>query len=350
VFQQYVSKWFLPDDLRGCGVGLLTLAMILLDNPFAERYWLSIGEMGGLVLLACVMSVLWRQPAIGYGAALLFSLTVSLAFFHRSGFFWQWFGLPDTEHTIFGYALGFNALALFLISQGIRRFAQRYASPYEIVGYALLTAAPFFVLASFSHGTHIWAMMTVLYALATWRYRLPWVLAPTFLAFDVTAVYATGWLSPGDDPAGLGYILLAAGWLQALSGIWFRRRKQPHLAHSLHQQHARMAYGVAGVSAATAMLLASGNSHILALVAAGLTVLLVLVATYEQHSAVAASSLLTLAIGIGSLFHNIQLSVAWSLTWCVAVALALCLLGCWDGDLPMCQLSAYGMSRCSLAH
>lgn len=316
----------LPGLFWGSGVAFLTLAAILLDSSLNMPAWLHVGEVGALMALAVAVSILGRQPRVGYAAALLFSLVVVLAVSNQPFTTWLDGGLFPVQNPIYGYALCGTTLALFLAGQAVRRSVPRYAYPYEIVAYGILTATPLFVADSAQHATMIWGMMVLLYGLATWRYRLPLLLVPTFVTFDIALIAAAAWLLPDGDPAGLSRILLAASWLQALSGVWFRLRERQQ-ALPLHRQHAMAAYGVAILSGCAALLISSNSSATLAIVAFGLTLLLVLVATVEQREYVAGGSLLTLAMGFGSLFNTLELSAAWSLAWGVAVALALSLLG-----------------------
>jgi hypothetical protein len=170
-------------------------------------------------------------------------------------------------------------------------------------------------------------MLVLLYGLATWLYRLPWLLAPAFIAADFALLRGAGWLYPGGDPAGAGIIWLVATWVQALAGLaahWWERGQS---ARHITRQHFSAAYVAALLSGAGAVALASSNGSTLTIVLFALAALLALLATLERQTAVAWAALVLFAWSIYSLLNTLGVAAAWSLTWGTIVALVLCVLG-----------------------
>jgi hypothetical protein len=213
----------------------------------------------------------------------------------------------------------------------MRRRYTAYAVPYEITGYALLTLAPLAASGSPAHETLTWSAMTLLYALATWRYRLAWVLTPTLLAADMALLSGAGWMYPGGVPSDAAPILLVAAWIQGIIGLGTHWHEHAPNERRLWQRHVAAAYMAALLSGAGAVVLALGDSTMLSTVLLGLAPLLALVATLEGDERVAWGALLVLAAGTTSLFDTLALPRLWSMTWGVAATLALCILG-WGLD------------------
>src|SRR5205085_9637833 len=104
----------------------------------------------------------------------------------------------------YGYLICGITLGLALLGQVLRRIHSRYAYPYEIAGFALLTLAPIPTTGSPQHAALTWAGMALLYGLASWRYPLRWAAAPAMLAADMALLNGSAWLSVGGPPAGAG--------------------------------------------------------------------------------------------------------------------------------------------------
>jgi hypothetical protein len=311
----------------GIGWGVVVHALVLLaaalDMLFfvgqAELY--HVGQAGLLTGLLVLLSWLWQRPWIGWPAA-VHGYVLALMVFSR-GFFTAW--EPDS----FGYAYALCGLALvfLLVGQGVRRLSMRYAVPYELVGYAPLVLVPLLAASGAMHATLTWAILVLLYGLATWLYRMPWLLAPAFIAADFALLRGAGWLYPGGDPAGASIILLVATWVQALAGLaahWWERGQS---ARPIVQQHFSAAYVAALLSGAGAVALAASNGSTLTVVLFALAALVALLATLEQQEVVAWGALALFAWGAYSLLNTLNVDAAWSLVWGTVAALALCLLG-----------------------
>ncbi|HEY3229386.1 MAG TPA: hypothetical protein VGJ87_09200 [Roseiflexaceae bacterium] len=299
----------------GTLIGAVTLlaAGVEIGSGVLARHIVVVVALAGLLALA---AALWRRAWPGYLVAGLLALAVLLA--ADRGFFLPWRPAPGD----YGYILCGLVLGLALLGQGLRRVAARYAYPYEIVAFALLTVAPLPAAADSRHACLTWIAMALLYALAAWRYGLPWAVAPALVAADLALLQGAAWLAPGGRPAGSALLLLAATWAQGLGGLWARRR-----------EHATPAYLVALLTGLAALVLASGATDILAAVALGLATLLVLLASIERREELAWGALALLALGLGALHNTLGVTLHWSAAWGVAEALALCLIG-WAIETP----------------
>jgi hypothetical protein len=320
----------------GALLGIATLLAVLFeaaDGVVLVRHVVVVAALAGLLALTAAF---WRQAWPGYLVAALLALDVLLA--AERGFFLGW----DPARTDFGYVLCGLTLGLALLGQGLRwaladrrriddneqavrpssfvlrQGYTRYAYPYEVVGFALLTAAPLPAAADAQHACLVWAMMALLYALAAWRYRLPWAVAPALIAADMALLRGADWLGPGGQQAGAGLLLLIAAWAQAAIGLWAHRRERASAALTPWQRHSTPAYLVAVLSGMAALALASGASSKLAIVALGLA---------EQREELAWGALTLLALGLAALHAWLGVAPLWSLAWGMAEALAVCLLG-----------------------
>ncbi len=324
--------------------GLATLQLLIIDltvmGEVVPRHVLALFV---LALLFGLMTWLWRLTWLGYPAALL--LVPALLLLAWADFFIGW------ELTIgdYGYLLCGFTLGLALLGQGIRRVSHGspgYAYPYEVVGFALLTLAPLPASVSPQYACLTWTAMMLLYGLATWRYQLPWLIAPAFVAMDMALLHGAGWLSPGGRPAEAGLLLLGAAWVQAWTGFWaYRQARAAGIPARKAQQSApdqpgridarlvqvqTMAlpsFTVAGLSSLGALTLASGDSTTLTIVALGLALLLALFGTLEQRVELAWSAVLLGALSMISLNRAVGLELEWGLAWGVLTASGLCLLG-----------------------
>ncbi|MFP4440761.1 MAG: hypothetical protein ACLFVO_26290, partial [Chloroflexaceae bacterium] len=320
--------------------GLATLQLLIIDLPvMGEVMPRHVLALFALALLFGLMTWLWRVAWLGYPAALL--LVPALLLLAWGDFFIGW------ELTIgdYGYLLCGITLGLALLGQGIRRVSHGspgYAYPYEVVGFALLTLAPLPASVSPQHACLTWTAMMLLYGLATWRYQLPWLIAPAFVAMDMALLRGAGWLSPGGRPAEAGLLLLGAAWVQAWTGFWAYRRAraagvparkaqqsapdQPGRSDARLVQAQTMAlpsFTVAGLSSLGALTLASGDSAVLTMVGLGLALLLALFGTLEQRVELAWSAVLLGALSMVTLNRAVGLELEWGLAWGVLAALGL---------------------------
>jgi hypothetical protein len=299
------------------GATLLGVFLELAAGGVLARHVVIIAALAGLLAL---IAAHWRLAWPGYLVATLLALDVLLA--ADLGFFLPW--RPAT--TDYGYILCGLALGLALLGQGLRWIAARSAYPYEVVGFALLTAAPLLATASPRDASLTWAAMALLYVLAAWCYGLPWSVALALVASDMALLRGTIWLVPHGRPADSGLLLLAATWAQSLLGLWASRREGA-VALSTPWRLSRAVYAVTPVSGLAALVLASGDSASLSGVALGLAALFALLGSAERREALAWVALAMLALGLGALHHTLGITAAWSAAWGVAEALGLCLLG-----------------------
>ncbi|MEI7772508.1 MAG: hypothetical protein WCI67_21140, partial [Chloroflexales bacterium] len=275
---------------------------------------LAILALSGTLAL---MTWIWRRGWPGYPAAALLALGALLA--ADRGFYTGWVPVAG-DAALVACAL---AAALGLLGQGLRSRALRtYALPYEHVGMALLSAAPLLAGGSSAHLCLTWLSMALLYALAAWRYRLPWALAAAWLALDMGLLRGAAWLSPGGPVAGASLILLAAVSIQALLALW-AHRSITGLLLGLQRIPAAPSYMAAAIGGAGTLLIAAGGAGYLAGAALGLALLLGVVATGEEDTLAPWGSLALLALGLGSLHHALGMVRLDSLTWGLDESLAL---------------------------
>jgi len=287
--------------------------------------WQHVAALLTLAGLLALVAALWRVAWPGYLVAALLAWATLVA--AARGFFTTWQPVDGD----YGYLLCGITLGLALLGQALRRIHPRYAHPYEIAGFALLTLAPLPTTGSAQHAALTWAGMALLYGLASWRYQLRWAAAPALLAADMALLNGSAWLSPAGRAAGAGLLLLAATWAQALLGRW-SIRKQTVAPVGNRLLSLEPGYVVALLSGLGALTLASGAFDILAMVAFGLAALLALLATAHRIELLGWGALALLALAFGSLHSFLELSLLWSMAWGVAEALALCLLG-WAVEL-----------------
>jgi hypothetical protein len=273
-----------------------------------------------LTAVVALSGALWRAAWSGFVVAALLVFATLLA--ADRGFFTTWQPL-DAD---FGYIICGITLGLALLGQVLRRFDPRYAYPYEIVGFALLTFAPLPTIRSDAqHATLVWAGMLALYALASWLYRLRWASGLALLALDMAVLNGSAWLIPDGRPAGAGLTLLVAAWLQGLLGLWWSRKVNASANPLLYDL--QPAYVVALISGFGGLAIGSRAVDVLAIVAFGLAALLALVGTAHRREDGAWGTLVLLAIGFAALHRFVGIEPTWSIAWGVAEALGLCLLG-----------------------
>jgi hypothetical protein len=313
--------WSWPAAGWGALAAVYALLIVVADLVFvgAIQPW-HVLVLLALAALAGLSSALWRAAWPGFAAAALLAFATLLA--ADRGFFAGWpIGRADIGYIICGITL-----ALGLLGQALRRVDRRYAYPYEIVGFALLTVAPLPAASDYQHATLVWAAMLVLYTLATRLYRLRWAAAPALVAFDMMLLNGTAWLVPGGRPAGAGLTLLGATWLQGLLGLWWSRREAPGRGKSPWFA-VQPAYVVAVISGCGALAIGSRADDVLAIVAFGLAALLATLSTAHRSQEGAWSTLGLLALGFAVLHRWLGVDPLWSMAWGVVEALGVCLLG-----------------------
>lgn len=313
------AYWRWPAAGWGALAGMGALAVVLLDAGFGdERAWhvLAVLALAAVVALA---AALWRAWWPGFAVAGLLALATLMA--AAQGFFVGW----QLARADYAYLACVIAFAFVLLGQGLRRVADRYAWPYELVGYAILTCAPLAAAGDYQHATLTWVAMMLLYGLAVWLYGLRWALAPALLALDMALLSGAGWLLPAGRPEGSALILLGATWLQGLIGLALSRRA-PAGGRTAFERLAP-AYAAALISGAGALAIAQGATDVLAWVALGLALVLAIVSSAHLFEPGAWGALMLLALGLGALQAFLQVEPLWNMAWGVAEALALALLG-----------------------
>jgi len=318
----------------GWGVLAVTGTLAMIPTAISDAHmvqWQHVAALLALAGLLALVAALWRVAWPGYLVAALLAAATLLA--ATRGFFTAWQPVDGD----YGYLICGITLGLALLGQALRRIHPRYAHPYELAGFALLTLAPIPTTGSAQHAALTWAGMALLYGLAGWRYQLRWATAPALLAADMALLNGSAWLTVGGRPAGAGLLLLAATWAQALLGLWSARRTtnderpfdaaQGRRTTNDYLLNLQPGYVVAVLSGLGALVLASGAFDILAIVAFGLTALLALLATVHRIELIAWGALALLALGFGSLHAFLDITPLWSLAWGLAEALALCLIG-----------------------
>jgi hypothetical protein len=330
--------------LTGLGL-LLAVAFEIREGALFARHVLVFAALAGLLTLT---AALWRRAWPGYGVAALLAADVLLA--ARGGWLFGW----QPAQADFGYILCGVTLGLVLIGQVLRCLDQNqeprtenqneasgsthvplspfsifnsYALPYELVGFALLLAAPLPAGRDAQHACLTWLAMAGLYALACWRYRLPWLAAPALVAADLALLRGADWLGSGGRVADVGLLLLGASWVQGLLGLWASTRERAGAPTPLWQQHSTPVYVVALLSGVGTLALASGASDVLAICGLGLAALAALAGTLERREELAWGALALLALGLGALHDVLGVAASWSLAWGVAEALGVCLVG-----------------------
>ncbi|MBX0329425.1 DUF2157 domain-containing protein [Oscillochloris sp. ZM17-4] len=168
------------------------LALSLDVSSVALAGGAGMSESLAILALAGTLALLtwiWRRGWLGYPAAAL--LVAGLMLAAQRGFYTGWSPAAGD------LALAACALsaALGLLGQGLRaRAARAYALPYEQLGLALLSVAPLLAGGDPAHLTLTWMAMAGLYGLASWRHRLPWLLAAAWLSLDLGLLHGSAWL------------------------------------------------------------------------------------------------------------------------------------------------------------
>ncbi|KPV54686.1 hypothetical protein SE17_02100, partial [Kouleothrix aurantiaca] len=267
----------------------------------------------------------WWRSCVTLAGRLLPLMIVATLLAAERGFFIGW--QPESEY--FGLIICALTLGFVVLGQGLRRVAARYAPPYEIVGYALLTFAFLPTFRDARAATLTWAAMLALYTLARWLYRRRWATLPALLALDMALLSGAGWLLPDGRPAGSALILLGAAWFQGLLALWAARGTPFRAAPDI--KSIQPAGVVAFISGTAALMIASRADDVLAIAGFGLAALLALWATLRRNDIAAWSALVFVGIALAAAHRFFGLDPRWSMAWGVAEALALCLLG-WGLD------------------
>lgn len=294
-----LAYWTWPAVGWGAAAGAVALAMAVAQVGTWSGVAASV--FLGLAVLLALHTWLWREPALGYGAAPLLAIAVGVAGWN--GFFTGWTPADgDLAYIICALVIGLAGVGAIG-----RRFGRAYARPYEQLAFVLLPAAPLAAAGRAEHLTITWAIMAACYAVGLWRYQMPWMLAAAFVAGDLALLHGVGWLAPGGDPAEAGLMIAAAVWLQALGSAWLRRRA------GLWPQAASWGYGGALIGGAGALLLTAPSGAYSAAVALLLAALLAVLVWIERREALAWASLALLALGLGQLSRFLGLDIEWAL-------------------------------------
>ncbi|WP_129670392.1 hypothetical protein [Candidatus Chloroploca sp. Khr17] len=272
---------------------------------------LTVGVWLALASLLGLHTYLWRQPRLGYPAALFLASAVLLA--ASESFFLAW--QPAVEDL--AYSIIALTVALALLGQFLRRFRPAYAWPYERVAFVVLPGAPLVAWFDAAHLSLAWIMLTLLYLVARWRYRLQWMLALAFLSLDLAALTTAAWQFPGGEPAGAGLMLAVIVVGQALFSAFIHHRL-PTWGDAW-----RWGYLAAVPGAAGALALAATSPAYLAVVAGLFALLAGVLVWLERQPLLAWASLMLLAVSLEALHRFAGLSTDLSLLLGSFEALAL---------------------------
>jgi hypothetical protein len=344
-----LGYWVWPALAWGALLAAPALGLVALGIDEAGRALPQ--HPGALLALAAVAAWLgwqWGRSWLGWLAAPLFAAAWIVA--GAEGFFTGW----RPEDPDFAYVLVALCALGVALGQLLRRArggeAAPYAPPYEVVGYALLSAAPLFAATSDSHATLTWLALGALFGLAAPLYRQPWALAPALIALDMALLRGAGWLVPGGRDENAGLLLAAAAWAQASLGWALERRRtadngqqmagggqaapasKPTLgvrlpAFAIPNSAFAPAYAAAFVTGAGALAIAGGADDTLLIAALALAALAALFATLRRSEPLAWGALALLALGLAAGHRLLHLAPDWGLAWGVAEALAVGLIG-----------------------
>jgi hypothetical protein len=288
------------------GLGWATFWGLLATAAAAVQLNAAPGLASGIFLslagLLGLHTALWRRPELGYPvASLLVAATLTAG---AQGFFVGWQPAPGDR----GYLIVALALGLALLGQVLRRSGRAYGLPYELTAFGLLPVAPLAAGGDPAHLTLVWVGMALLYGVALWRYRQPWLLGLAFVSADLGLLHGANWLLPGGEPAGAGLLLSAAVVAQALLSAWARRGWRPPL-----RQAGNWGYLASLFAGLGALALAAGSAPYAAVVAGLLAVLLALLCWIEQHEALAWGSLAMLGLALSQIHRWLGLSLSGAL-------------------------------------
>ena len=318
-----------PGTLIGSLIGGLVLATVLrmaLVPTSLENY--HILAVLALAALAAAHSAIWRQVWLGYVAGPLLALAVTLA--TSIGFFLGW----QPQAADYAYVLCGTVVLLLTIGEALRRFAPRYASPYELLGFALVVAAPLAAGIDPQHAALTWLTVALVFGYGTFRHQQPIGMLPALLAADVALVFAAGWRWPGDSLEAASGLLLGAAWAQAILALnarrfWAALRRPVYTATALTGCATLFFAALAGLSNSF-----NGGSLAtpMAVAGFGLAALLALVASVEEWELGGWGALGLLGIALASTHLELEIASSWSMSYGVMESLALIAIG-WALDV-----------------
>ena len=304
--------------LAGLGALSAIAASMLKAGRAGPSESLAILALSGIFALA---TWIWRRSWLGYPAAALLILGALLA--AARGFYTGW--VPAAGDL----ALVACALAgtLGLLGQRLRaRAAHVYAPPYEYAGLALLCAAPLLGGGDSAHLCLTWLSMALLYTLASWRYRTPWLLAAAWLALDMGLLRGAAWLMPGGSATGASQILLATVAIQSILALWAHRSISAPLL-GLPRIPVAPSYAAATIGGGIALGLTWGDRPGTLMVSLGLAIVAGTVAWFERREG--GAWLAVSLVGLASLTLPATLGVTdvWSVAWAILGLLGVVITG-----------------------
>lgn len=332
--------WTMPGLVLGILSGCITVFFVAIMTIFGHVIPIYAGAPLALAGVSAWLAYQWQRPSGGFAAAPL--IVGGLLIAASKGFFISpWVPLYHE----YAYLLCAITFGLLCLEQYVRRSARAYAKPYAIVGYLLTFFAIQPSMTNTQSATLTFGALTIFYGAAVWLYGFPWMTVLAYIASDMALLSGAAWLFPAGDPAGSGYILLAATWLQVIGALTITRPVRsaaviPTKAGSAPDSMQNVttietpAYVASLVAGSGALVFASRSDFVLGNVAFGLTILFLVLATIKAHKASAWASLPLLVVSLVNWHAVAGLTWHWSCAWLVAEAFGLILLGWMSERLP----------------
>jgi hypothetical protein len=316
------TEWVRPALVWALVIGTFTAlfggTLIFIDGATITSSLILV-LLGGLLIW---LSSPWQQPLLGYPATLLLAGGILSA--APEGFFIAWQPGALLSYVILALALSFGAVSLTLRSR-----APAFALPYTSAAFILLLLAPFQALNSAVHLTATWAALAIIYAVATERYRKPWLILASWITLALAGTQAFLWLQPTADPVQASLILVLFAFIQGVSALLFRRR----FAASDMRMLAVATDVALLLSSAGALAVAFPTPIILAWTAFLLLALFTVLAVLEQRVLLAWLTLPLIGLGLTGLQNAYLLDLEPRLFAATLVAIGLYLVG-WLCALP----------------
>lgn len=158
----------------------------------------------------------------------------------------------------------------------------------------------------------------LLVGLVARRERLPWLIVPALLAWDLAALSLAHWYSPQLRAEQLAPLMIGLSWAQGLTGIWMGR----HVG-----EYRLPLYVITAISGAIGLVLAIEAPIFLAITAISLTLLSGLIASLERSEPAAWGSVALLGLGLWQIHVALDVAPLWSMSWLVIELVGVVLVG-----------------------
>ena len=330
--------WAKPGITLGILSAITTLGIALLESALKTVWLQHIGAVVMLAFIAIIAGIAWRKAGMGYIAASLITLAVYLAARR-----WQ-LTSQDFSFALCALSFGFVCGAQ-LIRRKAKMHASAYALPYEVCGLLLPLLSAALVWGNAMPSTLVWLWLMLAWGWAAHHSQRGLLLVPALLAMDMLLLSGASWLFTGGRPAGAGFILLAAAWVQTIIGLKLNRKLIPSTAKPFTLEW-NPGFIAAAFSATGAVMLASSAADVLATVLLGLAAMSALVATLRREECLAWSALALLMSSAMSAHAYFGLSLQLSAAVLVGEWLAVSLItwpiknSVWQRPLRIVPLAA----------